>query len=358
MPLPSRVARGVGARAAPGRAEQGRQPGRELLVQRAGRGRVAGPARPGRRGGRTAPRPSGRRSRTARRRTGSGRRPRAPPASDRPGRRAAADVDEEEHLPDVARPAEPTRAATSGSSSTLPLHHGRVDLHCEARRRPARGSPRRSSRSARGCRGRPRGSRAGAVQADRDGLDAAGRRCGRSISGVEQRRDRRRQARSGCPSDGRVRDEVEQVGAQQAVAAGEHEDRVRAAERRPPGRSGRGPRPWSAHRAARRGGRAGPAVPAGEPAGPGGLPEDEHRPLAEVDKGPLVHGGHARAAAAGPGRAVGPPPWPGRRAGQAGQTTGNSGWSRSAPAGSSACRPSNGGEVRQDRGACRASADR
>ena len=41
-----------------------------------------------------------------------------------------------------------------------------------------------------------------------------------------------------------------------------------------------------------------------------------------------------------------------------GQTTGNSGWSMSAPAGSSASRPSKGGEVRQARGACRACADR
>jgi hypothetical protein len=43
---------------------------------------------------------------------------------------------------------------------------------------------------------------------------------------------------------------------------------------------------------------------------------------------------------------------------EAGQTTGNSGWSMSAPAGSSASRSSNGGEVRQARGACRAPADR
>jgi maleylpyruvate isomerase len=42
-----------------------------------------------------------------------------------------------------------------------------------------------------------------------------------------------------------------------------------------------------------------------------------------------------------------------------GQTTGNSGWSMAAPAGSAAAsRPSKGGEVRQARGACRASADR
>jgi hypothetical protein len=42
----------------------------------------------------------------------------------------------------------------------------------------------------------------------------------------------------------------------------------------------------------------------------------------------------------------------------AGQTTGNRGWSITAPAGSSASRPSKGGEVVHGRGACRASADR
>jgi hypothetical protein len=41
-----------------------------------------------------------------------------------------------------------------------------------------------------------------------------------------------------------------------------------------------------------------------------------------------------------------------------GQTTGNRGWSRTAPAGSWDSRPSNGGEVRHCRGACRAPADR
>src|SRR5207249_9007192 len=43
---------------------------------------------------------------------------------------------------------------------------------------------------------------------------------------------------------------------------------------------------------------------------------------------------------------------------QAGHTTGNRGWSISAPAGSSASRSPKGGEVRQARGACRTSADR
>ena len=42
---------------------------------------------------------------------------------------------------------------------------------------------------------------------------------------------------------------------------------------------------------------------------------------------------------------------------EAGQTTGNSGWSMAAPAGSPSRSP-NGGEVRQARGACRAAADR
>jgi len=43
---------------------------------------------------------------------------------------------------------------------------------------------------------------------------------------------------------------------------------------------------------------------------------------------------------------------------QAGQTTGNRGWSISAPAGSPASRSPKGGEVRQAREACLASADR
>ena len=46
------------------------------------------------------------------------------------------------------------------------------------------------------------------------------------------------------------------------------------------------------------------------------------------------------------------------RASHTGQTTGNSGWSIAAPAGSSSARPSKGGEVRQVRGACRASSAR
>jgi hypothetical protein len=79
-----------------------------------------------------------------------------------------------------------------------------------------------------------------------------------------------------------VPNQVEQVRAQQAVPARQDQDRVRTPEpcdlldEVPT----RGRIEFTGERVCQRGG---PAVPAGDSAGPGGLPEDEHRPLAVVD---------------------------------------------------------------------------
>src|SRR5450631_600412 len=76
-------------------------------------------------------------------------------------------------------------------------------------------------------------------------------------------------------------DQLEQVRTQQTVSTSEHQNRVGAAEagnlvdqvKALGGRELTGQRPL---------GRTGPAVLAGKLAGPGNLPEDQHRSLGEV----------------------------------------------------------------------------
>ena len=186
----------------------------------------------------------------------------------------------------MCAPACATRAATPGRSSTLPVHHGGIDLHGDARvGEPGDGRDRLLEVPG-DTADAVVSLRAAAVQADRDGPDAA---AGDPVDHgrVEQRRDRRRQAYRHAQRDG-VIDQAEHVRPEQAVTAGEHEDRVGPPEaghlldQRVALRRAQLPR-------RRLRGRAGPAVPAGQQAGPGRLPEHEHRTLVEVDSGPRTH---------------------------------------------------------------------
>ena len=228
---------------------------------------------------------------------------------DRPRRGAAAGLDQEEHLPD-ARARAGDGLGDVGELVQVRAHHGRVDLHVEAR-----GDERLDRRD--GVREVPGrdphalvGGRRRAVEADRhrphpaagDPRHHVGRQAGRHGRGEG----------GGDAEVHGAPDQVEQVGARQAVAAGEDEDRVRPAE---PGdlvdqRQALGGAQLARERL---GQGAGAAVPAGDAARPGDLPEHQHRALREVDLRPgragrgVVGGGgggtgHGGSSASGGGR--------------------------------------------------------
>ena len=191
-----------------------------------------------------------------------------PGRRDRPGRRAAADLDQEEDLPDV-RAGLRHQGGHAGQVVDVAVHHGGIDLHGDARV----GEPGDGRDSLLEVPGDTADAvvslRAAAVQAERDGPDAA---AGDPVDHdrVEQWRDRRRQAYRDAQRDG-VIDEAEHVWPEQAVTAGEDEDRVGPSEaghlldQRVALRGAQLPR-------RRLRGRAGPAVP-GRPAGrPGSSP--------------------------------------------------------------------------------------
>src|SRR5450830_813850 len=203
---------------------------------------------------------------------------------------AAADVDEEEDLPDV-RPGALHERGDIGEFLEVLTHDGRVDLDVEPR-----GDERPDGRDGvvevvldradalMGRRGR-------AVEADGDRPDAARRDALDHLRG--QRGGHRGGQRHRDPEVLGVLDELEQVGAQQAVAAREDEDRVRTSEARylVDEVASLGDVELARERL-RQGGS--PAVPARDAARPRGLPEDEHGALGEVH---LRHG-HAGVAVA------------------------------------------------------------
>ena len=206
---------------------------------------------------------------------------------DRVGRLTASDVHEEEDLPDVGAGVVDDRRDV-GELVDVARHDRGVDLHLQSsgdQRTDRRERPVEVAGDAPHAvvGGRHRTIEADRHRADAD-LDHARDRIGR-----EHRRDRRRhrhrEAELTC-----VPGQVEHVRAEQAVAAGEHQDRVGSAELgdlldQPPTlvvveltgeRSRRGRRP---------------AVVARELAGTGDLPEDEERARREVERGAPVTGG-------------------------------------------------------------------
>ena len=163
--------------------------------------------------------------------------------------------------------------------SRVGRHDGGVDLHVQARRHE-RFDGRQGVAEMPGNAADPVvDAGGGAVQADRDRPDSRVRDPG-DHRRAEQRGHRRREGDrdAGGP---RVADQLEQVGPQQAVTAGENQDRVGPPELGHLADQGVAfcPAELAGQRLPLRGR---PAVTAGEPARPGGLPEHEHGAAGEI----------------------------------------------------------------------------